>query len=746
MSDNSNVSTVPVPVLAHPAAFTPGLDLDESAERAAQFLWNSGLDQIMSRAARDPYEEDSDIQIGSGRDGSGVKYAERAMTETWFEITDDLLEDHLDYLDTSNDSSMDDLIQSEIGSNGALSDPWEGILDKLREPELADDFEGEPFDEDDFKKQVAESVHQLAIDAGVSNLHQISYRLTGYCGGSWSKTFGLGDDSPGPWLPDFKHPTQVAHAAELLSLLNIHPLDFAKALSTQTEAALADHDCWTDAGLEGADAREAEATVRQRLDEFMGGCLTQSDPAQWTGGMGAIARAFASQAWSLPRALSAPSASAADIVERLVAEHGSVEAEFIFDVEGSALQEHSELLDRFEDSSPVCGDALANTSASIYGAEFYLDGESIALAGPVSILVNDVLLQTESAGDKAFKACMLSRRQAAGRAQHLSWSFTSADRDEPPGVLSARTLKVCSEMACDEPSAFETAEAVARARGAVDEERIALARSTVESGRLAVAQRLTLRGMAPLTSEEPLSIEAFDLRSGALVSAPWRHALSPELAGQSDSLGNTLAHKAVACLDPILLRFALAHAPACADVHNLAGRSPLDLIHLDSQRAAFISLSTELLKARPDMANTQAGSTGRVLSELAACRGHGSKDLASLVALGCSASGLSRDGSAWWTHWAYKPADFLKREIPAMLAAGWDINTLDGSGRALAHYVSRLDPALVLLELGADFSIKNHHGKSCGSGLPSEEFAQLERAILSRLSDTARPRTRPKSL
>lgn len=726
-----------------PLTFEPGADLDASAERAANFLWDSGLDKTMAGEASDPYEEDADIHIGYGRDATGVEYANRALTEPWYEITDELIDNNSDYLYETRQATMDTVIEREIGSRGSLSDAWDAILERLGE---AAEAGGQDFDEDEFAEQVTEKIRDLARDDGVDCLHEISHRLRGSCGGSWSYSFNLCDGSPGPWLPDLDDASAAADCAHLLSLLNIHPLDFARALATHVEAALERPDCWDEASLdEEGGAQAATATARQLLDEFMGGCESQPDPALWAGGMGQLASAFAHSAWSLPRSGSAPAASAADVVERLAAARGKAEGELIFDAEGSELQEHATLLDRFGEESPVCGEMLACSSASLRGADFYLEGEAVPLAGPVCILVEEARLQAESSGDDAFEPCMSARRQAAARAQSLSWDL-KPEADGSSGPLGQRAAKLCAEIARDEPAAFEQAEASARARGHVDEQKLLAARALVDSERAAIAERLAKRGKSPAAAEPAPSVEDFDIRAGALAHAPWRHALPSDLARQKDSLGNTLAHKAVACMDPLLLRFALLSAPESADARNLAGRSPLDLVHAVVRPTVFISLARELLKARPDLADAHAGTNGRSLVELAANRGHGSADLIGLAGAGCSLGALSRDGSAWWTHWSHKPADFLRKELPAMIEAGWNVNSRDGSGRCIAHRVGRLDAALVLLGLGADFSIKDDDGVGGGARLRPEEFAELERGILAQAPEPERPRARAKAL
>lgn len=720
-----------------------------SERQAAKILWRAGIKRQLSLACDDPDVEDVELRLGDGRRGDGAELAQKAATHPWFEVSDGIQEDNWAYVAQQRDQSVERIFFDATGLLGPLAPLREALCSRMAE--LDPDF-----DEDEFWASVGQECLEMAREDGLDAVFDVKAVLLGGCQAQVSQNFSfprLPDGEQAPMLPDLSSLQAARDWAQGLSFFNIHPAKLANAVRSKVLSQLADPDYFDGIGAQTASERaKIRRDTRSSLELLGMSRPVGRDPESWSGGMALLAQAWSSSGWSLPRHGAPPAISPADLVDVLSDDHGDIEALLTFGADGDALQFHSELIDRFDENSPLCAEPLARQSMSIAHADLTFGDRDIAFCGPIPVFVLDLSFDSESSSDSGLDPCMGAARASASQASELSWLLRSpsgeANADPDARARSdKRAASIAASLASQSPAAFEWARASASARGDVSAVSERLALEGFEQGVLAASARAARLGKSfpPPTIPRPARIDDFDVRYGGLMSAPWRSLVKPALASKRDSLGNTLAHKACACADPALLRFALDAAPALATASNFGGQTAIDLIHHAQVQNSFIPLALALLSRRPDLADSQAAS-GRTLLDLAAARNLPATDLAKLLDAGCSLSTLDAQGRAPWFHWVHKPASELTSLLAPAIARGWDVNQADRYGRSLSHMVTRLESAQALLSLGSDFSRPDADGRPGGCSIPERDFATLEAQLLDSCPHPAAPRARAKSL
>lgn len=740
---------MPAPPLPHDDAPPDTLDSVRSGgpwspRRAAELLFKAGMDRQLADACEESHVEDCDIAIGDGHRGGDTEYAKKALVQPWFETADEIIQSNWSYVEDQRQGSMEALFDNATGWGGPLEPLAAALCSRMEELD-------DGFDADEFLLAVRGQCLEMARDAGLDALFDLQARLLGSCQARVSHTFSmrrLPDGEQAPMLPDFCSAHSARDWAEALSFLNLHPADFANAARAKALSQLADPGYFDGIGAQARPERaQIKRDTRSALERQGLARRAGRDPASWSGGMALLAKAWSSAGWSLPRDGSPPAISPADLVDVLCAEDGDIEALMTFGADGSSLQSHSELIDRFGEDSPLCGEPLARRSISIVHADLTLANRDVPFCGPVAVLVDDIAFDSDGASSSGLEPCMGPARKRGAEASELSWRLRDAPgRADASAVSDLRVRALSSAFAIDAPEAFDWALASAASRGPISSSAELAARSGFEEGARAAAARAARLGKKPRDrAPKTTRIDDFEVRHGGLVRAPWRALVKPSLAFKRDSLGNTLAHKACACSDPALLGLALDANPALAAEPNLDGQTPMDLIHHAQSLDSFLPLALAMLSRRPDLADAQAAS-GRTLLHLAAARHLPPVDTAKLIDAGCSMSGLDQLGRAPWFYWAHKGASDLRTLLAPALDRGWDINSADRFGRTLSHMVTRLESAQALLSLGADFGLRDSEGSSGGCSIPALDFATLEAQLLDACALPKVPRQRAKSL
>lgn len=750
MFKSNNAQTL---VADFPTAEKLPADLDTAVKIAAELLWAGGIKAACSKESEDPYIETADLRLGEGRDGSGADYARQAIDTPWYDVADQTIESNIDYIANECDSAVDNLVDREIERHGSAAELWERLIEAA-ERDIDD------FDEDVFRGAVKDELRDWAREEGLDGLFNLEAQLTGRCGAYAELAFDCPCWEQGPVKgPDFIECNKALDWAELLSCLNIHPADFANAARARTLRLLDDPESAAELGDDKEARAEARESAIAELERQGMSEPASRDPEKWIGGLRALADGYATRGWSLPPDGSLPAADLEALLDALTEAGDTPTLRLEFDATGEALQEHSELLDRFGENSPVCGENLARSTVKVEGAYATLEGVDLPLLGPLFLAASEIRFESQSVGDESLEACMASRREAARLVHDLEWALRRPQPEGPPRgpELTRRTLELCSKLAHADPEA---------ARGAllrcVDREESwpeanELARRAIEETQALISARSSNRRSsatgfkqaAPAPTPAVPRLEDFDVRGGSLANAPWRHALTPELARSRDSLGNTLAHKACACQDPALLKFALHHAPESGSATNSAGIAPFDLIHETADGKTMKALALVLLAEHPELANLSAGAQSghrRVLIERAAGRRMDPETMGELLDAGCVPSILSPNGAAFWDHYSHMDGLTLAAALAPFVARGWDVNSSNGKGQTLTHLVRQLDSAKVLAHLGADFSLVCTEGLSGGSRLRPEHFAELEREILSLAGSSPKPPAKSRSL
>lgn len=720
----------------------------EAAKVLVDSLWEAGLREKMKRESLNPSTEDVDLNLGSGRDSVDCKYASRAATAPWFQISDEIQDSNYDYIQAQRDAAVDDIFKESIGSRGAHFNSWSDALSRFED--LFEDF-----DEDLFEEDALAAFRDLAHEDNVDILFDVEPQLGGSCGAFYTILFDLkrcGPEDLTPMVPDFLSPNSALDWASMFSMFNIHPADYANANRSMVLAQLDEPGPIESIGIDlNLDEDDSADIKKETLEEFARQGMSQDlghDPSSWTGGMLDVAKAFASQGWSLPAPRSPTSLSVGGLVDALSLSADSLEFQFAFDVDGSSLQTHSELIDRFTDDSPLCGEILAEQTLVITsGAHLYVNDTDldIAFSGPMPVEAASISFTNDSQSVKdCAEACMRARREAACSAEKLRWSLRNLFECPHDTSLMAQTLNLCSTLGCAEPQA--ALHALSRAASHPDADAHIIEKARAETERFAEMARQRDAKISRLPKDTTdIGIEDFDIRFGGLMSAPWRVDVSSAIAFNTDSLGNTLAHKACAARDPALLRFALASNPALSTQRNLADISPLDMILTAQKPSDIVHLALALLSANPELSNAK-GDNGRTILDVAAGRSCSCEQLTALAGAGCSLSALSHNSLAPWRHWINADGKMLTARLAPFIAHGWSIDSQDGLGQGLAHKAKRLCAVMALVDLGADLAVPNREGLPGGSELRGEDFAHAERHALARAHPTTAPRASARSL
>jgi hypothetical protein len=715
-----------------------------TAQDAALIFWDAGVKKRLAEQSDDPYIEDIDLRIDSGSRNSGSEYAIKAVTSAWHEVSDEIEESNWSYVAESRESSMRSEIDALTTGRGPLAATRDALSERMS---LLDD----DFDEDRFFEEVYDECFELAREDGVDHVFDIQARLRGGCEALLSQSFDFPrgpEDEQAPMVPNFANPDAASHWAQGLSFLNIHPADLANAARTRALSDIASPEYFEQIGAQtGTERAQIKRETRAELARQGLARRVSRDPSTWRGGMAELAKAWSAPGWSLPRDGSASAISVGDLVDSLCAEEGSIEAVFRFGVDGDDLQQHSALIDRFGQDAPLCGSSLAETSVAICSAELTLNDREVAMAGSVTAQSSSLSFEDSSHSGSDFQSSMASQRDLAAQASELSWLL----RDHPEQGRRAQRIKdISRELGSQAPEAFEWAiersntlgASAASPEGAASS--LADAREAFSLGAQAARERLAKLGKTP-AAKPPTRIDDIELRHDGLANAPWRVDIKPALAFKLDSLGNSLAHKACACLDPLLLSQALKDNPALATQANMGGKTPMDLIQHAHANQAFLPLALSLISARPDLANERSKS-GRALLDLAAARGLAPSDIGKLMEAGCSMQALDSHGRAPWFHWIHKQQPILNELLSVAIDRGWDINHQDSAGRSMAHLVTSLASARVLVGLGADLGLLDAEGRPGGCSIPARDFATLESEFLFASQPSAPSRGRPKSL
>lgn len=703
-------------------------DLDECSKIMADTLWSKGLRAILAKESDDPYQESVTIWMGNSRDGVDADFIENATKKNWGELTDDRRDYNLDYIEDNCRSSFDTTFEQAIGPRGELGALWSEAAQTLSDRD--DDF-----DEDDFKTEIFDALYERARDEGVSNLFDIEYDLSGSSYGTASRDFTAERGAPEHEnLPAIPHWHVRQHAddwADMLSWLGIHPLEFAKQFKERYDSAMANPETWE--GMSRSEAAEAKRESKDMLAQQGISGRIPADPAQWKGGMLELAKAWSRMGASLPPTGSSPLISIGDLLDALQSDpNESMTFELELGMGSDVLLEHSELIGRFGSDSPIHGEHLA-AQTLMAAAQCTLNGEDIQCCGAFRLNVEDVRWTEDRADDETVSACMSSRREAARLASELSWlakdaSERSQSKNFDKAMANARQLAGIGS----EPQAFGFA--LKKMTGVSPHvlEQITLAHEQAVQAR--DARLLKMGKPVPSPTQAKIKLEDFQVFPDTIQSAPWRIDDVSPLIKQRDCLGNTLAHKAAAALDDKLLLDCLLADPSLADSPNLGGATPVDLIVRSCASDQFINLATAICKARPDLANKPRHTDNTFLS-LACSRGASTYELAPLLDAGARWDALDGKGKAPWAYWSSKDARQLKDHVESAQKRGWDINQTDGEGKTIAHRVHSIECALILHELGANFSIKDHDGKVGGCAIydPAKR-AELEAIILSRIA------------
>lgn len=716
-------------------------DLDACSKVIADALWSTGLRAILAKESDDPYQESVTIWMGNSREGVDADFIENATKKHWGDLMDERRDWNLDYIEDNCKSSFDTTFEQAIGHRGELVTLWSEATQTLSDRD-------DNFDEDEFKREISDALYERARDEGLSNLFDIEYDLSGSSYGTASRDFSAERGAPEhdnlPAIPHWHVKQHAEDWADMLSWLGIHPLDFAKKFKERFDAAMANPETWED--MSRSEAAEAKRESKGMLAQQGISGRISSNPDQWKGGMLELAKAWSRMGASLPPAASIPLISIDDFLDALQSDpNESMTFELELGMGSDALQEHSELIGRFGDDSPIHGEHLA-AQTLMASAQCTLNGEDIQCRGAFRLNVEDIRWTKDRADDETISACMSSRREAARLASELPWLAKDASergqtKSLEKAMANARQLAgiggeheafvfALNKMADVPPQVLE---------------QITLAHE--QAGQARDARLAKIGKTAPAPAQSKITLEDFQVFSDTMESAPWRiHDVSP-LIKQRDSLGNNLAHKAAAALDPKLLLDCLLADPSLADSPNLGGATPVDLIVRNSAREQFIGLATSICKARPDLAN-KPRHTGNTFLSLACSRGASTYELTPLLDAGARWDALDGQGKAPWAYWSSKDARQLKEHVESAQKRGWDINQTDGAGKTIAHRATSLECALALHDLGANFSIKDHEGKVAGCSIydPAKR-AELDAIILSRIAPIETgPKAKVKSL
>lgn len=678
-------------------------DLSEAARQAATIIWDACLQNLCREASNNPDDEDIELSLSS-RHGCDRELAREACSTSWGELADERVDDssNWSYVHEQRRECLSRLWDEATGSRGAARQPWLDILEFMSERD--DDF-----DEDQFETEAKDAAWDMAGEDGYEHFYELIPRLTGSIAGNIGAEtpcdeFSLEDVRAS--IPNFKD--NPASWAEALTILRIHPGEFANACGDLAREALASvDDIAPEEGEPASSKHEFQTSLKDclRKQGMMRRC--GKDPFGWKGGLADVASAMCQSGASLP-----PMGNSPDNVKKFAARiflHGeeSSALEIFFGADGEALQAQSELISRFNLDSPICCETLFAKSLSINQPDVYLDGENIPFNGASSITVDRVEWADESSRDRNVEPIYAKARQEACAAESLRWHIAPpySGQTEP---LSAKAATLIQSLASASSEAFEWAIAPTNPRGQ-DPELLAQCNDLYEMAKASTLAARAKRGVPLPKNEAPLALENFDPLGGSENRAPWRSSVSTKLAFATDPVGNTLAHKACAGRDPGLLALALAANPASASQRNLAGVSPIDLLLSPPSALSkdeFFGLAREIILARPDLdayatpkGQTIIG-TGTLLCNSKVAMSHA--PAIALLDMGCSLNAQPGKRAPWAT-WANSEASAFIPVVQAAMARGWDINATDCQGLTLADTVWRLDAALALAGLGAIF-------------------------------------------
>jgi hypothetical protein len=708
-------------------------DIAQAAVAAGLAVWNAGLEAITREAASDPYEESVDLEIDPN---SRDDLAEEASSKPWGELSDAYLEDgNWDYLESQRREAFESLWSQAVATRGPARPLWVEIIGHMEE---RGDETGAGFDEDDFEKEARDAAWEVCREEGLDGLHEIVPRLTGSRRGmtdlNVSGSLRGAAHELEALVPDLKG---APHAwAQFLCALKIHPADFAQAVRERVAIAIDAAD-----GLYNtppAELRELKSELRESLREQGLSRAPSRAPASWSAGMAALANAWAAMGASLPRKEEAPLADVHWIMEIFGRVGPDPEVEIELGVQGADLMAHSELLERFGTSSPVCLEGASARSFAALSPSMFLEGEEVAINGTLALAVGDVSWQSDTSGDNNVEASQRAKREGACQAIELQWRLAPWRRDQEPAPEQAepKALELARKLALADPRALACALDGAKARGA-HPGAIEQAREACELSRSAIQARLAKsnKAAAPAPKRRPARLEDFDVREGVALSAPWRSELTPALAKRRDSLGNSLAHKAVVGGDPALLDFALAHDPSSALEANRCGKTPMDmalaaanLFGLDSDYG-FGALVESFARRRVPGAEPQAWG-GLKLMERALNVGS-AKAACALLEAGCPLDALDGAGDPMWRRCSLLKA---RQFIPAVRKAvelGWDLNQPNAEGRTLGGLARDPEAVLELAKLGASFAD--------GHSIDPQAFAKIEAQLLAKPNPQAAP-------
>jgi len=697
-------------------------DWADCAKWVADALWTKGLHATLAKKSDEPYMESVTIWMGNSREGVDAQFIETATQCNWYDLMDDRRESNLDYIEDNCKSSFEMIFSQAISARAELGNLWSHAVETLSK-------RNEDFDEDELKTEISAALYERARDEGVGYLFDIEYDLSGSSYGKASREFaaerGAAEHDNLPALPHWHVQRHAKDWADMLSWLGIHPLDFAKKIKERFDVSMKKPETWADMSISEASAVK-RAYKEMLAQQGISGRIS-SNPAQWTGGMLELAKAWSRMGASLPAAGTRPLICIDDFLDALQTDPtSSMSFELELGIGSKELKAHSELINRFGSDSPIHGEQLA-AKTLMAAAQCTLNGEDIQCCGSFRLHVDEIRWTESRADDESISVCMSSRREAARLSSELVWhakdaSARGTSKSLDKAMAHARKLAGIGS----EPHAFSYA---LKKMGDVSQEvlkKIMLAHEQETQAR--EAHLVKIGKPVPISSQSKITLEDFQVFSDTIEKAPWRIDDLSTLIHQRDSLGNSLAHKAAAALDDQLLLDCLLADPSLADSPNLGGMTPFESIFRPTAKDQFIKLASAVCKARPDLVNKPCP-TGKTFLTQACSRGASIYELTPLLDAGAMWT------PAAWVYWSSKDARQLKEFVESAQARGWDINQTDGTGKTLAHLVTSLECALILHDLGANLSIKDHDGQAAGCSIynPAKR-AELDSIILSRIT------------
>ena len=695
----------------------------------SEAIWKGGFKTLCKKNSENPFKEEVAINI---KNGSGDFVKEATLTH-WFDLIETVREANEDYIDKACDEMFRVFFEEAISKKGECYEVWMDILSRL---EIEEEFE-EEF-EKSLKEDVLSELRDHALEEGVYYFVDLDYSLEGSAEGSYEDTFDLVREYFSTFdctVPTWTDPKFAKEWVNFFMLFNIDPLDFVKEVKKNILSKLEQCDENDDQAV-----LEKEEIIQKLIEQGM--LLSKNEtseyppknPALWEGGLAEIAKGFALLGASSINKKEGHFKKLDDFVEKLNSDSGAWSAEIYFGISGYDLEKHSELTDRLgsEKASELCFESCLARQLSIAGPEIYLNEERYPFEGSLILNTENLYWKNSSAEDENTEGFKVGERSIGNKVARLKSLIATESRLHKEN-MSEEVKKIIKDLVGETPHAMESVLELYK------EDQSALSHQIKEVYEACKENReFSLKKTGAKFPEiKKLTLEDFNCSSPITKSAPWRYQVEKEmqdLVGLKDEMGNTIAHKACAGKDVALLRKILQVSPDLSDIPNIGGYTPLDLVLNYNESMGFeenaIELCKVILEKRPDLANKKNSQGITVFSWMMKNeRSLTVNEFKKMLELGVEISHEDKESNALMNMIPEK----FNQLIECAIKMGWDVNKKDSRGNTLAHKVFNVNKAMSLLNLGADFSIKNKQGESGGFVLMKkypEDYSKIEASIL----------------